>query len=435
MPYKSHTFITGVLLVGAWLSGYPQAGAQQATDRMSLPAPTGTYGVGRVSYALTDESRPEPLSITPGARHRIMAFVWYPTDRKATQGMKPAPYLPDFDKVLPKLSSGDVRDMFRPSTFRGISLLPETYVVENAPIAPGKQQFPILLFSHGWGNPTFIYTAELEDIVSHGYIVAAVDHPYDTAFTLFPDGNLTLFAQDRFDKETKKPNGVSNYAKERVEVMGDDNKFALTEILKYANTRSLHAPFYKRINERAIGAFGHSIGGLAAARTCQIDARIDACVDQDSDDYRGSPFIVTPLDQTEKQPFLLFVVSSADLWSPATVNPSDADLAAQKMTSPDYMALLKNHQTTETNQLAGIPGGSYRVMLFGLPGFIHRTFTDQTLLDFSGNKEETNFHNFQVAQAYILAFFDKYLKKGRNTVLDSQTPIDPRIKVEQFPAH
>jgi len=364
-----------------------------------------------------------------------MVFIWYPTDRGATPAARTAPYLPDFDHILPKLSSGDISGMFRPSKFRGIDLLPQTDVVEDAPMTRGKQQFPLLLFSHGWGNPTFLYTAELEDIVSHGYIVAAVDHPYDTAYTIFPDGNVILFAQDRFNQETKKPNGLSNYAKERVEVMGDDNKFALTEILKYANTRSLHSPFYNRVNESEIGAFGHSIGGLAAARTCQIDARINACVDQDSDDGRGSPFIVTPLNETEKQPFLLFVVSSADLWSPATVSPSDADLAAQKMTRPDYMAMLKKHQTNETDQLAGIPGGSYRVMLFSLPGFIHRSFTDQTLLDFSGEKQGDNVHNFQVAQSYILAFFDKYLMGERNTALDSQTPIDPRAKIDKFPAH
>jgi predicted dienelactone hydrolase len=435
MRNKTQTFITAAVLVGALMSACPRAGAQQATGRMSLPAPTGTYGVGRTDYALIDASRPEPMATTPGAQRRIMVYVWYPTDRKAAQGVKTVSYLPGFDQVLPKLTPDDVSDMFRPSTFRGIDLLPQSDVVGNAPIAPGKQLFPLLLFSHGWGNPTFLYTAELEDIVSHGYIVVAVDHPYDTTYTRFPDGNVILFAQDRFDKETKKPNGLSNYAKERVEVMGDDNKFALTEILRYAKTRSLHAPFYNRINEHEIGAFGHSIGGLASARTCQVDTRVNACMDQDSDDGRGSPFIVTPLDQTEKQPFLLFVVASADLWSPATVNPSDAALAAQKMTRPDYMAMLKNHQTTETDQLAGIPGGSYRVMLFGLPGFIHRSFTDQTLLDFSGDKQGDKFHNFQVAQAYILAFFDKHLKGEQNTVLDSQTPIDPRAKVERFPAH
>jgi predicted dienelactone hydrolase len=402
---------------------------------MSLPIPTGTYGVGRISYALTDESRPEPLSKTSGTRRRIMVHVWYPTDPKVIRGMKKALYLPGFDEALPQLSSGDIKGMFRPSAFRGINSLPKTDVVESAPIASGKQQFPLLLFSHGWGNPIFLYTAELEDIVSHGYIVAAVEHPYDTAYTRFPDGDVTYFAQDRFDNETKKPNGLSNYAKERVEIMGDDNKFSLTAILNYAKTRDLHAPFYKRVNEHQIGAFGHSIGGLAAARTCQIDARVDACLDEDSDDSRGSTFIVTALDETEKQPFLLFVVASADLWSPAVVNPSDADLAAQKMTRAEYVALIKNHQATETQQLAGIPGGSYRVMLFNLPGFTHRSFTDQTLLDFSTEAEGNNLHNFVVAREYIQAFFDKYLKGSHNTILDVRAPIDPRVKVEQFPAH
>ena len=433
MSNKQHRFIAAAIFIGAWLSAFPQT-SPQATGRMSLPTPTGAYGVGRKSYALTDETRPEALSAIPGARRRIMVSVWYPTDRQTTL-RRTAPYLPDFDKVLPKLSSGDIRGMFRPSTFKGIHLLPETGVVDNALIAPNKEKFPLLVFSHGWGNPTFLYTAELEDIVSHGYIVVAVEHPYDSAFTRFPDGTVILFDQDRFDKQTKKPNGLSNYAKERVEVMGDDNKFALTEVLKYASERSLHSPFYKRVNEHEVGAFGHSIGGLAAARTCQIDARVKACMDQDSDDSRGSPFIVTPLDETEKQPFLLFVVSSADLWSPAMVNPSDADLAAQKMSRSEYMTVIKEHQTNETTQLAGIPGGSYRVMLFSLPGFIHRSFTDQTLLDFSGDQQGDNLHNFQVEQAYVLAFFDKYLKGQHKTVLDSQTPVDPRVKVDRFSAH
>ncbi len=402
---------------------------------MNLPVPTGAYGVGRISYALTDENRSEPLSATVGAKRRIMVSVWYPTNRNVSEGVKTAPYLPDFDKVLPKLTSGDINSMFRPSKFRGVGLLPQTDVAEDAPIASGKQKFPLLLFSHGWGNLAFLYTAELEDIVSHGFIVAAVDHPYDTVYTLFPNGNVILFAQDRFNSETKKPNGLSNYAKERVAVMGDDNKFALTQILRYSDTRSLNAPFYKRVNKNAIGAFGHSIGGLAAARTCQIDTRVKACIDQDSDDSRGSPFIVTPLDQTEKQPFLLFVVSSADLWSSAMINPSDKDLVAQKMSREQYTALIKEHQANETNQLAAISGGSYRVMLFALPDFSHRSFTDQTLLDFTGDTKGNNLHNFEVAQAYTLAFFNKYLNNDRHTILDSPTPVDPRAIVVRFAAH
>lgn len=216
--------------------------------------------------------------------------------------------------------------------------------------------------------------------------------------------------------------------------MSKDNQFVLTEILRYAGTRSLGAPFFGRIDTGKIGAFGHSIGGLTAARTCQIDLRVRACMNQDSTDYRGSPFIASEIQQTERQPFFLFVVSSADVWSPKALNPSDADLAQQKLTRSEYNAIMKEQQENQTKQLAGIVGGSYRVMLFDLPGFTHRSFTDQTLLSLKSNSEE-KLHNFRVTEAYTLAFFDKHLKGDKKTVLDTDETVDSRAKLEKFPAH
>jgi predicted dienelactone hydrolase len=131
--------------------------------------------------------------------------------------------------------------------------------------------------------------------------------------------------------------------------MANDNQYALIQLLKYASTRRLSAPFYKRIAVDKIRAFGHSIGGLTAARTCQIDLRVRACMDQDSTDYRGSPFIVSDLEQTEVQPFFLFVVSSADVWSQRALNPSDADLAQQKLTRADFNLIMKQQQDKQTN--------------------------------------------------------------------------------------
>jgi hypothetical protein len=55
--------------------------------------------------------------------------------------------------------------------------------------------------------------------------------------------------------------------------------------------------------------------------------------------------------------------------------------------------------------MAGITGGGYRLMLFDLPGFIHRSFTDQTLLP-SKLDHAQSLHNFRVAERYTLAFFD-----------------------------
>jgi hypothetical protein len=117
--------ITVMLIVPAPL----RAVAQQTVDRMSLPDPGGAYGVGRVSYALTDYSRSEPMSKPPGTRRKMMAVVWYPTDHKLKSGGTIASYLPGFDRVLPKLSSGDLKGMFRPSKFRGIGSLPQVPVV------------------------------------------------------------------------------------------------------------------------------------------------------------------------------------------------------------------------------------------------------------------------------------------------------------------
>jgi hypothetical protein len=268
--------------------------------------------------------------------------------------------------------------------------------------------------------------------VSCGYVVVAIDHPYDTTYTRFSDGDVTLFAQERFNSAVAKPQGMNSYAKERVEVMAEDNRYALTEILRFAKTKSVGAPFYGKVDETHIGAFGHSIGGLTAARTCQIDQRVRACMNQDSTDNRGSPFIVTDLQQTESQPFFLFVVSSADVWSKRALSPTDAELARQKLTRPEFEARMKQQQDNQTKQLAGIAGGGYRLMLFDLPGFTHRSFTDQPLLAADVNHEEL-VHNFRVAQAYTLAFFDKYLKGNTQTILDTGAAVDMRARLETFP--
>jgi hypothetical protein len=95
---------------------------------------------------------------------------------------------------------------------------------------------------------------------------------------------------------------------------------------------------------------------------------------------------------------------------------------------------MQQQQQNQTRQLTEIAGGSYRLMLFDLPGFVHRSFTDQTLLA-SKLDHEQSLHNFHVAQIYTLAFFDKCLKGDRTTVLDTGNTIDRRAKLETFPAH
>jgi hypothetical protein len=45
----------------------------------TLPAPTGRFGIGRVTVLWTDPSRIEPLA--PRLKHReLMVNIWYPAD-------------------------------------------------------------------------------------------------------------------------------------------------------------------------------------------------------------------------------------------------------------------------------------------------------------------------------------------------------------------
>ena len=95
---------------------------------------------------------------------------------------------------------------------------------------------------------------------------------------------------------------------------------------------------------------------------------------------------------------------------------------------------MREQQLNQTKQMGGIAGGSYRLMLFDLPGFVHRSFSDETLLASQLDREE-RLHNFRVAEVYTLAFFDKFLKGNDHTILDTGEVVDPRAKLEKFPPH
>jgi hypothetical protein len=162
--------------------------------------------------------------------------------------------------------------------------------------------------------------------------------------------------------------------------------------------------------------------------------RVKACINQDSTDDRGSPFTLTDISETEKQPFLLFVAGSADVTSARATNPDDASLATMKLTRTEYDAIMHTQQVNQVEQLKSIAGGSYRVTLYNLPGFVHRSFTDQTLLQTNPHAEES-LHNFRIVETFTLAFFDKYLKGDQHTILDAKEISDSRVTVEKFPPH
>ena len=396
-------------------------------SKPQLPPPTGRYAVGQVSYHWVDHTRIDELTKRP---REVMVYVWYP----ALKSDKPtAAYLRDFHAAQKLVSDADMKDEFRPADYKEIEANPPTTsTVVGARMPLGKAKFPLVIFSHGWGNTTQLYTTEMQDLASNGYIVAAVDHPGDTTFTSFGNGHIAVYAQAAQDASVKKAHTIIPYARARVEIMAQDNKFVLDQLVKAKAING--APFKGRIDLNRIAAVGHSIGGLTSARTAQIDPLVKASVDQDSTDEIGSPFIVTR-DKVPpcRQPFLFFVGPVSDIFSKSSLHPSDESLKRQKLTRDQYDAIIKKQQDVQHHLLSSIPGGAYRVLLVDLPDFTHRHFSDMPLLVADPATRRANLHDFRIAENYLFAFLDKTLNRKANTLLDKE-PI-PSVKIDVFPAN
>ena len=153
-----------------------------------LPAPTGPFSVGRVTYHWIDSARPEPLASVSPAYRELMVDVWYPAETVAAH--PPAPYLPDLPGVGKLLGDSGVKKEFGSAYTQMLNGRLYTHAQEGAVFAHGLKQCPLLIFSHGLGVLKSYYTAQLEDLVSHGYVVAAIAHTYDTQLVVFPDGRV-----------------------------------------------------------------------------------------------------------------------------------------------------------------------------------------------------------------------------------------------------
>ena len=59
---------------------------------------------------------------------------------------------------------------------------------------------PCVDFFARWGMVREVYAAQLEDLASHGYVVAAILHPYDAIVTIFLDGRQIAYSSQRWPK-------------------------------------------------------------------------------------------------------------------------------------------------------------------------------------------------------------------------------------------
>jgi hypothetical protein len=110
------------------------------------------------------------------------------------------------------------------------------------------------------------------------------------------------------------------------------------------------------------------------------------------------------------------------------------ELVQMKLTRAEFNTIILRQQKIQNEVLASVRGGSYRVTMIDMPGISHRSFSDLTLMSVIGDATNgaDSLHNYQIIQSYTRAFFDKYLKSQKDSLLDQKSSLDPLVRVDRF---
>ena len=385
---------------------------QTAPQIRELPRPTGAFPVGRVTLQLSDSTRHEPLSLGGGSRE-LMVDIWYPAE--PAEGT-PAPY---FDPLsFSDAASADrLRGLLRGAYDDIREGRVQTHARQRVPFARSVRRAPLLIFSHGGGEAREIYSGQLEDLASHGFVVAAISHTHEAVLTIFPDGRHIRLAPGRWPRPTTSaiaglpPSQEAN--QDRLQWWANDIRFVIDELTKINNARRAVFPFAGRLDVDRLGAFGHSAGGQAAAHACQIEPRLRACLNQDG----LSAFAPYHLDSRGwgmSQSFMLIVRNTP------REQPSDEELAAMHMTREHAQQLLAKLDARQDASLRLTGGGAYRVLIDAAKT-THADFGDLPFLQSTTPSEsEARAQILESVRTITRAFFDKALKGLRPPLLEGR---------------
>jgi len=367
--------------------------------RFHLPAPTGPYAVGTTILELTDDSRHEDHDPDPRARRNVVVQLWYPAQPSNGPLAR-----------YKRWSEAPLATIYAP--------LLRTNSHLDAPIATGGAPFPVLLFGHRWGGQRTQNTDLAEDLASHGYVVASIDHPYNSAKVLLADGRVI-----KGNEAIQGPGGAAASVADQIafwnhtlDVWAADDLFVLNHLA--AMNANPADPWQGRLDTDHAGAFGHSFGGAAAERLCGLDPRIQAAVNMDGWTFGG-------LDsRTSAQPVMILEEQSnqarrtqlLSLPQPGTKDDQldRADIAAVDASLTRY--------------------GGYRLQVAGTQ---HLDFSDQPLLPPLRRLAYTGPIAPLTVQAIIrqsvLQFFDQTLHDQPAPLLDPTQNRFPELTVQTFP--
>lgn len=349
------------------------AGSATTPNPVVLPAPTGPHPVGWQALHLVDKKRTDPW--VPTGPRELMVSMLYPAT--VARGDR-APYASEAESRL-------MLGLFPASGAPGDTMARvRTNARVGAPALPGRS--PLVVLSPGKGFPRWTLTTVGEDLASHGYVVALVDHTYEAAAVTFPGGHVAECQVCRGE--------VRDAAIAASRAL--DLSFVLDSLLADKH-------YGRMIDRHEILVGGHSLGGAAAANTMVADPRVDAGFNMDGT-------FLPPITQDLARPFLMV---------------SGEDRVPGNITIPDWDQTWA-HLTSTKHWLH-------------MPGIGHAFFSDVgVILDqlnlpprppSGGLTPVSGKRAVQLMRTYLGAWADLTLRHRHEPLLDGPSPRFPDVEI------
>ncbi|WP_460524551.1 alpha/beta hydrolase family protein [Flindersiella endophytica] len=300
LPFLARTMLgkAGDRRVRWWLAGLGSAagvlaivagvGTAVAFPIGDLPTPTGKYAVGTTVLEWTEPDRPETWTADPDDVRTLQAQLWYPAEASPDEAER-AQYAGRSQAEASFATGAFAEYLGLPPFLLDGAVASRTNAVPGAPVASGRERFPVVLFTPGMGAGRWTNTAWAEELASHGYVVAALDHPYDTAAVMFANGRTVPRAKHHIK------NDADGYrlGEQLAAVKAADLSSALTRLgrLDRGEVKSVLAG---RLDTGRAAVVGMSAGVGGATQAARTDERFSAVVALDGFPYDARP---GPYDQ------------------------------------------------------------------------------------------------------------------------------------------
>jgi predicted dienelactone hydrolase len=367
-----------------------------------LPAPGGSYQVGRATYVWTDETRINPYAPVANTKQDLAVWIWYPA--APSPSARTSKYLPGYWIRALERHEGFILGTLLTRDLERV----ETHSWTDAEVSRAQAVYPVVILRAGGGALSSDYTTLAEDLASYGYVVVSFDAPYRTVIAAFPDGRVALRAAGGDFDRMLPSSAAQHLAMQLMNVWIADLKFVLDQLEKL-NANDPTGRFKGKFDMQKLGIAGHSLGGATAAQFCHDDPRCAAGIDID-----GMPFGSVIQDGIDRPFFFLMSDHSRE-------------------PGPEPQTVERNIESIYDH----IPEGKRWGMT--ITGANHFTFSDQMFTKspflvfvlrrsgVMGSLEKRR--GLAITSACVHTFFDVYLKGAPVEEMKSLPNLYPELKM------